>query len=66
MNQRRSGLAMLAIGIVVVLTGLLADPLGVGGSGDFGWKQVFAVVVGAGIAVAGIVIALRARAGEPG
>lgn len=36
-----------------------ADPLGFGGADDtFGWKQIVGVVVGAVIAVAGIVLAV--------
>lgn len=65
-NQTRSGMAMLAIGTIVVLAGLLADPLGVGGSEGFGWKQIVAVAVGAGIAIAGVATTLRARTNKPG
>jgi hypothetical protein len=60
----RVALAAGAIGIVLVLLSALADPLGIGGSDEFGWKQWVGVVVGAALIVGAL--ALNARASRTG
>jgi hypothetical protein len=48
-------LARVAIvaGALLVLISLFADPLGLGRSAGFGWKQILGVVVGALVILAG-------------
>ena len=59
MQPRSFGLALAAVGIVVVAVAALADQIGLGESDALGWKQILGVVVGVVIAVAGSVIATR-------
>ena len=59
MQPRLFGLALAAVGIVVVAVAALADQIGLGEADAFGWKQILGVVVGVVIAVAGFVIATR-------
>lgn len=59
MQPRSFGLALAAVGIVVVAVAALADQIGLGESDALGWKQILGVVVGVVIAVAGFVIATR-------
>lgn len=44
---------LLIVGIALVLVGLAADVVGVGGHPDFGWKQILLVGVGIVIAIVG-------------
>ena len=44
---------------------MLADPIGIGSEDTFGWGQIVGVVVGAGIAAIGIVMAWRAENPRP-
>jgi hypothetical protein len=60
----RAALAAGAIGIVLVLLSALADPIGIGGSDEFGWKQWVGVGVGAALVAAAV--ALNARASRSG
>ena len=59
MSRRSLGVVVTVVGLLVLVFAAFADPLGVGGADDtFGWKQIVGVVVGAVIAVAGIVLAV--------
>lgn len=51
-NKMLAGLTM-AVGIVLVALGLLADVLGLGSHQGFGWSQVVAIVVGLIALIAG-------------
>jgi hypothetical protein len=46
--------AAIIVGALLVLIALFADPLGLGRSPGFGWKQALGVVVGALVIVAGV------------
>ena len=67
MNRRLLiGVALIVLGVLVVLVGAFPSLLGLEGSrprarARFGWKQIAAVVVGAGLLTAGLVSALRGR-----
>lgn len=56
-SRRLLGLIIAGVGIVVTVVALLADPLGIGSSDDFGWKQVLGVVVGIALVTWGFVVA---------
>ena len=59
-NRKTMGLVLLVIGIVVLIVSLLADTIGIGGSASvFGFKQILGTVVGAVLAVAGLVVMIR-------
>ena len=65
MSQSTLGFVVAAIGVIVVVVSVLADPLGIGSSDTFGWRQIAGVVIGATIAVGGIVMAMRAADSRP-
>ena len=58
-NKRTLGIGLLAVGIILLIVSLLADTLGIGGSGTFGYKQILGAAAGAIVAVAGLVVMLR-------
>jgi len=53
---------LMIVGILIVLIAGLADPLGLGRSPGFGWKQTLGVIVGALVIVAGLYLRRRAKA----
>ena len=57
MSRRSFGLIIGGIGVAVTVIALLADPIGVGGSDDFGWKQLLGVVIGVALVAWGFVMA---------
>jgi hypothetical protein len=59
-TMSRIALAAGVIGVALVLVSALADPIGIGGSSGFGWKQWVGVAVGATLVVAAIVLGTRA------
>ena len=52
-------IVLLVVGIVVLLLSLLADVLRVGTWAGFGYYQIAGVVVGAIVAVVGLVLTLK-------
>jgi peptidoglycan/LPS O-acetylase OafA/YrhL len=48
-------------GLFLVLISLFADPLGLGRSPAFGWRQTLGVVVGALVVIAGVYLRRRGR-----
>jgi hypothetical protein len=64
MDRTRLGWVLVALGAVVVAVSALAEPLGLGDGGGFGWKQTTGVVVGAALVAVGLVLAYVLRAGE--
>ena len=67
-SSRLVGMALIAVGALLVLGGLFADPLGISGGGEgFGWKQLIATIVGLVLAVLGTGLLLGAfgRGGPP-
>lgn len=53
MNNPPLAWVLIGIGAIVVLIALFADPLGLGKSAGFGWKQALGVVLGIVIILAG-------------
>ncbi len=67
MSRRSLGFVVTAVGVIVVAVAAFADPIGIGGAEDtFGWKQIVGVVVGAVVAVVGIILAVRGGKPAPG
>lgn len=54
MSENSKAIALLAIGILLMLSSLLADSLGFGSSPGVGMKQIIGAIVGVAMAVAGI------------
>jgi hypothetical protein len=60
MEKRTVGIVLLVIGIVILVVSLVADPLGLGGGNVvFGPRQIIGTVVGAIVAIVGVVLRLR-------
>ena len=57
-GKKTTGIVLLVVGIVVLLLSLLAYPLGIGGP-EFGLYQIAGTVVGAIVAVVGLVLTLK-------
>ena len=56
MNKKTIGIALLAVGVVLLIGSLAADPIGIGGASGFGYKQIIGAVVGVIAAVVGFVL----------
>ena len=57
MNKRTIGIALLAVGVVLLIGSLAADVLG--GASGFGYKQIIGAVAGVIVAVVGFVLYSR-------
>jgi hypothetical protein len=53
---------LMIVGILIVLIAALADPLCLGRSPGFGWRQTLGVIVGALVIVAGLYLRRRVKA----
>ena len=56
MNRKLVGGVVAAVGVVLLAVSALADPIGLGEGGGFGWKQTTGVIVGVGVAVVGLAL----------
>jgi uncharacterized membrane protein YccC len=62
MSTKTIGIALIAIGLLVLAVSLLADYIGLGsGPAGIGWKQLIGVGFGLVVAVVGVVLALRQK-----
>lgn len=59
MDKKKLGFALLVIGVIILLIGLLADSIGIGGATGFGYKQIIAVVVGVITSIVGYILLSR-------
>jgi len=57
-NKKTIGIALLAVGVVLLIVSLAADSIGIGLPG-FGLKQIIGTVVGVIVAVVGFVLYSR-------
>jgi drug/metabolite transporter (DMT)-like permease len=62
----RLGLTLIVLGVVLALASGFADTIGIGDDRGFHYRQGIGVGVGAVIAIAGVVLAVRRRPGQPG
>ena len=58
-NNKIIGIALLAVGAVLLMGSLIADPIGIGGATGFGYKQIIGAVAGVIVAVVGFVLYSR-------
>ncbi len=59
MSSKTLGYILVAAGIILLIIGIFADPLGLGGAPGFGWKQILATLAGVIAVIAGVLLALR-------
>ena len=52
MSTRAWGAVIAAAGAVLLVVSVFADPIGIGGTDEFGWKQIAGAIVG-GVALVG-------------
>ena len=62
MRKIRPELLLLVAGNVLIGATVLADPLGIGGSSVFGWRQAAALVAGLALVAAGLAVLDSSRA----
>jgi hypothetical protein len=58
-NLKTIGIALLAIGVIVLIVSLGADVIGIGGATGFGYKQIIGAIVGVIVAVVGFFLYSR-------
>jgi len=64
MTTRAWGTVVAVAGAVLLVVSVLADPIGVGGTDEFGWKQVAGAIVGGVVLVAGVGLMYLPRSDE--
>ncbi|MBI5838954.1 MAG: hypothetical protein HZB19_02520 [Chloroflexi bacterium] len=55
-NKKTIGIALLAVGAVLLIGSLTADAIGIGSATGFGYKQIVGAVAGVIFAVVGFVL----------
>ena len=50
---------MFAMGAVILVLALVANPIGIGDSPGFGWKQILGVSLGAVLTVVGLALGYK-------
>lgn len=64
-SGRVAPLLIIALGALLMVGAVFADPLGLSGGGDgFGWKQLIAAIVGLVILLSGVAWLLRPVLGD--
>jgi len=64
-TTRVASLVVIALGALLMVGAVFADPLGLSGGGEgFGWKQLIAAIVGLVILLSGVAWLLRPILGE--
>jgi predicted transporter len=56
MDRKLLATLVAILGVLIILVSALAEPLGLGEGGKFGWKQILGTVIGALLLVAGVVL----------
>ena len=52
---------VIGVGVLLVLIALFADPLGLGRSPGFGWRQGLGVIIGVLVMLAGLYLRRRVK-----
>jgi hypothetical protein len=58
-NSKTIGIALLAVGVILLISSLTADMIGIGSVTGFGYKQIVGTIAGVIIAVVGFVLYSR-------
>jgi len=58
-GKKTIGVVLFGVGAVILILSLVADPIGIGGSLGFGWKQILGALVGAVLTVVGLVLGYK-------
>jgi hypothetical protein len=58
-SKKTAGIVLLVVGIVVLLLSLAADPIGIGSYPGFGYYQIVGAIVGAIVAIVGLILTLK-------
>ena len=58
-NKKTIGIALLAVGAILLIVSLAADVIGIGGAVGFGYKQTVGSIAGVVVAAIGFVIYSR-------
>ncbi len=61
MDRPLLGRVVIGVGLLLLLIALFADPLGLGKSAGFGWKQGLGVVIGVVVILAGFYLRRRVK-----
>ena len=62
MNNRKTiGIVLLAAGVILLISSLAADMIGLGSVAGFGYKQIAGTIAGVIIAVVGFVLYSRKK-----
>ena len=56
MTTRAWGILFAVAGAALLVVSVLADPIGVGGTDEFGWKQVAGSIVGVILLLGGVAL----------
>jgi uncharacterized membrane protein len=54
MSKKTIGIVLIALGVIIVVVSLAADPLGIGSGNGIGWRQQLGTVIGAIVALVGV------------
>jgi hypothetical protein len=57
MTTRAWGILFAVAGAVLLVVSAFADPIGIGGTDEFGWKQVAGTIAGVVLLVGGVALA---------
>jgi hypothetical protein len=56
MGKKGLSLILIVVGIIILLSSLLADMIGIGGYPGIGYKQIIGAIVGAVISIIGFIL----------
>jgi hypothetical protein len=56
MGKKGLSLILIVVGIIILLSSLLADMIGIGGYPGIGYKQIIGAIVGAVISIIGLIL----------
>ena len=58
-DNKKIGIMLLVVGVVILVLSLVADIIGLGGVPGFGYKQILGTIVGAIVTIAGLVLTTK-------
>lgn len=58
-GKKTTGVVLFGVGAVILILAIAADPIGIGGSPGFGWKQILGALVGAVLTVVGLAVGYK-------